>query len=147
MQGQCEHPLGHSSCATARSDHDGDASRGGRLEIDVVDADTGAREDAEPRGASKKRGIHDGIGPYDGADSAGNVLFAWIGDEQDFIAEDTSDQRRIDGTKCHNHRTVDGHDLTRLPWLVRPCCRRMWQPELLGLAATCRARSRRRRRR
>ena len=147
MQGQCEHPLGHSSRATARRDHDRDAPCGGRLEIDVVDADTGACEDAQPRGASKKRGIHDGIGPDDRADSVGDVLFAWIGDERNFLAEDTSDQRRIDGAKCHDHRTVDSHDLTRLPWRVWPGRRRMWQPELLGLAATCRARSRRRRRR
>ena len=42
MQGQCEHPLCHSSCATARRDHDRDAPCGGCLEIDVVDTDTGA---------------------------------------------------------------------------------------------------------
>jgi hypothetical protein len=125
MQGQCEHPLGHSSCATARCDHDRDAACGSCLKIDAVDANTGASEDAQPRGASKKRGIHHGIGPDDGADSAGNVLVAWIGDERKVIAEDTSDQRRIDGTKCHDQRTVDGHDLTRSPWLVWHCCRRM----------------------
>jgi hypothetical protein len=113
MEGQREHPFGHSSRATARRDHDRDASCGGRLEIHVVNADTSACEDAQPRGATKKRGIHDGIGPDDGADSAGNVLFAWLRDERNFITEDTSDQRWIHGAKCNNYRTVDGHDLTR----------------------------------
>ena len=120
MQGQCEHPFGHSSRATARRDHDRDAPCCGRLEIDVVDADTGACEDTQPRGASKKRGIDDGVGTNDRAGGVGDVLFAWIGDKLNLLAKDPSDQRRLYGAECYDHRTVDSHDLTRMPWRVWP---------------------------
>src|SRR4249919_1938528 len=118
MQGQREHTLGHSSGSTAWGDDDRDAPCGGRLEIDVVDTDTGAREDTQPRRAGEKRGIDDGGGTDDGADSAGDVLFAWIGDELNLDAKDPSDQRRFYGTKCHDHRAVDSHDITQARWRV-----------------------------
>ena len=99
--------------STARRDDDRDASCGGRREIDVVDTDTGACDDAQPWGAREKRGIDDGVGTDDRTDGVGDVLFAWIGDERNLLAEDPSDQRRIYGAECHDHRTVDSHDLTR----------------------------------
>jgi hypothetical protein len=91
MQGQREHTLSYSSGSTAWRDDDRDAPCGGRLEIDVVDTDTGACEDAEPRGACEKLGIDDGIGTDDRADCIGDVRFAWIGDKRNLIAEDVGD--------------------------------------------------------
>ena len=111
----------------------------------MVDTDTGACEDAQPWRAREKRGIDDGVGTNDRADGVGDVLRAWIGDERNLLAEDPSDQRRIYGAECHDHRTVDNHDLTRARWRVSPGRRRMSHPEPLGLAATCRVRWRRRR--
>jgi hypothetical protein len=61
------------------------------LEIDVVDADTGACEHAQPRGASKKRGVDDGVGTNDRTGGVGDVLFAWICDEFNLLAKDPSD--------------------------------------------------------
>jgi hypothetical protein len=63
----------------------------GRLEIHVVDTETGAREDAQPRGAREKRGIDDRVGTDDRADCIGNVWFTGIGDKRNFIAEDAGD--------------------------------------------------------
>jgi hypothetical protein len=113
MQGQRKHTLSYSSGSAARRDDDRDASSGGRREIDVVHTDPGAGDDTQPRGAREKRGINDGVGPNDRADGVGDVLFAWICDKGNFLAEDPIDQRRIYGAKCHDHRTVDSHDLTR----------------------------------
>jgi hypothetical protein len=91
MQGQREHALGHGSCSAARCNHDRNASCRGRLEIHVVDTNTGAREDAQPWGAREKRGIDDRVGTDDRADCIGDVRFAWIGDKRNFIAEDAGD--------------------------------------------------------
>jgi hypothetical protein len=113
MQRQRKHTLGYSSGSTPRRDDDRNASSGGRREIDVVYTDPGAGDDTQPWGARKKRGINDGVGPNDRADGVGDILFAWIGNERNLLAEHTSNQRWIYGAKCHNHRTVDSHDLTR----------------------------------
>jgi hypothetical protein len=113
MQGQRKHTFGYSSGPAARRDHDRDASAGGRQEIDMVHADPGAGDDTQPCGAREKRSINDGVGPNDRADGVGDVLLAWICDEGNFLAEDPSDQPWIYGAKCHNHRPVDSHDLTR----------------------------------
>ena len=79
----------------------------------MVHTDPGAGDDTQPWSAREKRGINDGVGPNYRADGIGDVLFAWICDEGNFLAEDPSDQRWIYGAKCHNQRTVDSHDLTR----------------------------------
>jgi hypothetical protein len=113
MQGQREHTLGYSSGSTARSDDDRDASSGGRPEIDVLDTDARASDDTQPWGAREKCGIDKSVGTDDRAHGIGDVLCAWIGDESDLLAEDPSDQRRIYGAECHDHRTIDSHDLTR----------------------------------
>jgi hypothetical protein len=57
----------------------------------VVQADTGACEDAEPWGTREKRGIDHGVGSHDRTHGVGDVLFVWIGDERNVIAEDASD--------------------------------------------------------
>ena len=113
MQGQREHALGYSSGSAARRDHDRNASYRGCRQIYVVDTDTGPCDDAQPWRAREKRGINDGVGPNYRADGNGDVLFAWICDEGNFLAEDPSDQGWIYGAECHNHCTVDSHDLTR----------------------------------
>ena len=79
----------------------------------MVHTHPGAGDDKQPCGAREKPGINDGVGPNDRADGVGDVLFAWICDEGDFLAEDPSDQGWIYGAECHNHCTVDSHDLTR----------------------------------
>ena len=79
----------------------------------MVNTNPSACDDAQPWGTREKRGINDGVGPDDRADGVGDVLVAWIGNEGNLLAEDSSDQRWIYGAKCHNHRTVDSHDLTR----------------------------------
>ena len=61
----------------------------------MVDADAGACEDAQPRGASKKRGIDDGVGTNDRTGGVGDVLFGWIGDELDLLAKHPSNQPRL----------------------------------------------------
>jgi hypothetical protein len=91
MEGECKHALGHSSSASTRRNHHRDASRRGRREINVVNTDTGAREDAQPWGALEKRGIDDRVGTDDRTDGIGDVLLARIGDESNVIAEDASD--------------------------------------------------------
>ena len=98
----------------------------------MVDTDTGACDDAQPWRAREKRGIDDGVGTDDRADGIGDVLRAWIGDERNLLAEDPSDQRRIYGAECHDHRTVDNHDLTRSQWRVSPGRRRMSHPATAG---------------
>ena len=57
----------------------------------MVHTDAGACEHAQPWGAPEERGIDDGIGTDDRTRGVGDVLFAWIGDERDFIAEYASD--------------------------------------------------------
>jgi hypothetical protein len=91
MEGECKHALGHSSSASTRRNHHRDASRRGRREINVVNTDTGAREDAQPWGALEKRGIDDRVGTDDRADGIGDIRFAWIGDKRDVIAENAGD--------------------------------------------------------
>jgi hypothetical protein len=113
MQGQRKHTLGYSSGATAGRDHDRDAACCGRLKIHVVDTDTRPCDDAQPWGAGEKRGIDNGIRTHDRADGVSDVVRAWIWDERNLLAEDASDQRRIYGAECHDHRTVDNHELTR----------------------------------
>jgi hypothetical protein len=114
MQGHREHTLGYGSGSTPGRDHDRDASCRGRRKIDVIDTDTSACDDAQPGSAREERGIDDGVGTDDRADSIGSLLFAWIGDERYFISEDASDQLWIYGPKRHNHRTVESHDLTHV---------------------------------
>ena len=79
----------------------------------MVHTNPGAGDDTQPWGAREERGIDDGVGTNDRTDGVGDVLFAWVGDEGNFLAEDASDQRRIYGPECQDHRTVEGHDLTR----------------------------------
>ena len=109
MQGQREHTLGHRSGPTAWRDDYRDASCCGRHEIDVIDTDPSACENAQPWGALEKRCIDDDVGPHDRADGLGDVLWGGIGDESDVLAKDPSDQRWIHGAECHHHRTLDRH--------------------------------------
>ena len=147
MQGQREHTLGYRPRSAARRDDDRNASCRGRWEIDVIDTNTGACDDAQPWGAREKPGIDDGVGTDDRPDGVGDVACAWFGDERNLFAEDPGDQRRIDGAKCHNHRTVDSHAVTHSPQRLSPGLRRMSHAAPLGLAATCHVRTKWRRRR
>ena len=148
MQGQREHTLGYSSGSTAWRNDDRNASYCGRRQIDVVDTDTGPCDDAQPWGAREKRGIDNGVGTDYRADGIGEILRAWIGDECDFVAEDPSDQRRIHGAECHDHRRVDNHDPTRALWRVSgspnvapatagTCCHVPRSAEAAAAAMTC----------
>ncbi len=108
-------PFGYSSRPAARRDDDRNASWRCCREIDEVDTDTGACEDTQPWGAREKTGIDDDVSTDDRPHGIGDVVRAWFGDERNFLAEDPSDQRRIDRAKCHDNRTVDSHDVTHSP--------------------------------
>ena len=66
-------------------------------------------------GAREKCSIDNGVGTDNRADGVGDVLLGWIGDKGKLPTENPSDQCRIYGAECHDHRTVDTHDVTRSP--------------------------------
>src|SRR5215213_9361397 len=99
MQGQSEHTLGDRSGTTTWRDHYRYPSFCCLREIDVIDTDASACENAQTWVALEKRCIDDDVGPHDRADGVGDVLWGGIGDESDVLAKDPSDQRWIHGAE------------------------------------------------
>jgi hypothetical protein len=116
MRKQREYTLGDGSGSTPRCDHDRDTPCRGRAEVDVVDTDTGTRDDAQLCGAGEKRGINDGVGPHDRADGIGDVPRAGIGDKCNFLAEDPGDQRP--DLRCRVPRLADGRQSRPQPTAI-----------------------------